>query len=76
MDENKIKELINEYIRDLVGDTPVPYQLDVALKDKANIMEQVNLQIQLNALTQEVQRLSDLVGDTSVAEQIYTALNS
>lgn len=75
MDKEEIKVLINECMRELVGDTPVPCQLDVALKDKANAMEQINLQVELNALKQEVQRLSELIGDTSVAEQIYIAIN-
>ena len=70
-----LKEIINECMRELVGDTPIPCQLDVALRDKADTAEQNNLQIQLNALEQEVERLANLIGDTSVAEQIYTALN-
>ena len=75
MNKEEIKEMINECMRELVGDTPVPCQLDAALKDKANTMEQINLQIQLNALEQEVQRLIDLVGDTPVSEQINAAIN-
>lgn len=74
MDKEEIKVLINECMRELIGDTPVPCQLDVALRDKANVMEQINLQTELNALKQEVERLSNLVGDTSVSEQIYTAI--
>ena len=75
MNKDEIKKIINECMRELVGDTPIPCQLDVALRDKASTMDQVNLQVELNALKQEVQRLSELVGDSSVAEQIYTALN-
>ena len=75
MSKDEIKEIVNECMREFVGDTPIPCQLDVALRDKASTMEQVNLQIEVNALKQEVERLSDLIGDTSVAEQIYTALN-
>ena len=75
MNKEEIKEIVNEYMRELVGDTPIPCQLDVALGYKANADEQTLIQIELNALKQEVERLSSLVGDTSVAEQINTALN-
>ena len=75
MNKDEIKEIINECMRELIGDTPIPCQLDVALRDKADTTEQINLQIKLNALEQEVERLANLIGDTSVAEQIYTALN-
>jgi hypothetical protein len=75
MNKDEIKEIINECMRELIGDTPIPCQLDVALRDKADTTEQMNLQVKLNALEQEVQRLANLIGDTSVAEQIYTALN-
>ena len=73
INKEMIKEIVNECMRELVGDTPIPCQLDVALRDKASTMEQINLQIEFNALKQEVQRLADLVGDTSVAEQINMA---
>ena len=75
MSKDEIKEMINECMRELVGDTPIPCQLDVALKDKANTTEQINLEMELNALKKEVQRLSELVGDTSVTEQINAAFS-
>lgn len=74
MDENKIKELINECIQELVGDTPVSYQLDAALRHKADAHEQQTLQEDLDALKKEIERIANLVGDTSVAEQISAAL--
>lgn len=70
-----IKEIINECMSELIGDTPVPCQLDVALGHKANIDEYHVLQEEVSKLKQEVQRLTELVGDTSVAEQINTAFN-
>lgn len=74
MDENKIKELIYEYMQELIGDTPVPRQLDAALRNKANTDEQHALQKDLDALKKEIERISNLVGDTSVAEQISAAI--
>lgn len=70
-----IKEIINECMQELVGDTPVPCQLDVALGYKANIDEHYVLQEEVNKLKKEVQRLTELVGDTSVAEQINAAFS-
>ena len=75
MDKEEIKVLIDECMCELVGDTPVPCQLDAALKDKANTHEQHALQEDLYALKKEVERLKELVGDASVAEQINSALN-
>lgn len=75
INKDTIKEIVNECMRELVGDTPIPCQLDVALGYKANADEQHALQSEVDALRQEVERLSNLIGDTSVAEQISTALN-
>ena len=70
-----IKEIIHECMQELVGDTPVPYQLDVALGYKADIDEQHALREDVDMLKKEVQRLAELVGDTSVAEQVNAAFN-
>lgn len=75
MSKEEIKEIINECMSELIGDTPVPHQLDAALGYKANINEQHTLQSEVDALKAEVQRLSELIGDTSVAEQINAAFN-
>ena len=75
MSKDEIKEIINECMRELVGDTPIPCQLDVALGYKANADEQHALQSEVDALRKELQRLSDLVGDTPVSEQINAAFN-
>lgn len=70
-----IKEMINECMQELVGDTPVPCQLDVALGYKANADEHQSLQEEVYMLKKEIQRLTELVGDTSVAEQINAAFS-
>ena len=67
MDE--IKKMINE----LVGDIPVACQLDVALKTHKH--NDYPTREEYEALKQEVERLSNLIGDTSVAVQINNALN-
>ena len=67
MDE--IKKMINE----LVGDTSVARQLDIALR--SHVHDNYPTREEYEALKQEVERLSNLIGDTSVAVQINTALN-
>ena len=70
-----IKEMINECMQELVGDTPVPCQLDVALGYKTDVDEHHILQEEVEKLKKEVQKLTELVGDTSVAEQVNAAFN-
>lgn len=73
MEREEIIEIINECMRELVGDMPVPYQLDAALE--GHVHEQYALKTELNTLKKEVERISNLVGDTSVAEQLNAILN-
>lgn len=73
MSKDEIKEIINECMRELVGDTSVAFQLDAALR--AHEHKNYPTRDEYNALKNEVQKLTDLVGDTSVAEQISAALN-
>lgn len=73
MDKEEIRQMINECVAELVGDTPVPYQLDAALGSHSH--DQYVLKEAFINLQKEVQRLSILVGDTSVAEQLNAALN-
>ena len=75
MDRDELREIISEYMYELIGDTPVPYQLDAALCSKANEDEQKILRDRINTLEKDVKRLIELIGDTAVAEQINTALN-
>ena len=75
INKETIKEMISECMHELVGDTPVPCQLDVALGYKANADEHNVLQKEVDNLKKEVQRLIELVGDTSVAEQVNAAFN-
>ena len=73
MDE--IKEMINECICSLVGDTSVAEQIAAALEYKGDVTEQLQLRKEIEELKMEVARLKQLVGDTSVSEQINQALN-
>ena len=68
-------EIINKYMQEFVGDTPVPYQIGMAIDNKANVDEQHALLEEVRALRAEVQRLTELVGDTPVVEQISMAFN-
>lgn len=68
---------LSEAIEILIGDTPVSEQLGAALsymatKDHAH-PNYVTYE-EFEAVRQQVALLLDLVGDTSVAEQIITAL--
>lgn len=71
--KEEIREIINELIQELVGDTSVPRQLDTALRE--HMHDDYPTREEYETLKQEVERLSNLVGDTSVIEQINTALN-
>ena len=75
INKETIKEMINECMQELIGDTSVQCQLDVALGYKANTDEHQRLQQEVYMLKKEVQNLTSLVGDTSVAEQINAAFN-
>lgn len=71
--KEEVREIINELIQELVGDTSVPRQLDIALREHEH--NDYPTREEYEMLKQEVERLSSLVGDTSVSEQINTALN-
>ncbi len=68
-----IKEMINECMQELVGDKPVSCQLDVALR--AHKHGDYPTREEYEELKAEVQRLTELVGNTSVADQINAAFN-
>ena len=63
-----IKTIIDECIHDIVGDTPVPNQLNNAINN--HIHKGYVTREEYNALKKQVDMISDLVGDTSVASQI------
>ena len=75
INKETIKEMINECMQEFIGDTSVQRQLDVALGYKANADEYQSLQEEVYMLKKEVQKLTELVGDTSIAEQINAAFN-
>jgi hypothetical protein len=72
MSKEEIKEILDKYIHELVGDTSVACQLDVALREHKH---NYPTREEYEELKAEVEYLMTLVGDTSVAEQINTALN-
>lgn len=73
MTQEMIKEMINECMQELVGDTSVARQLDVALRTHTH--DECVTRAEYEKLKAEVERLANLIGDTSVSEQIYAALN-
>lgn len=73
MEREEIIKIINECILEIVGDTPIPYQLDAALSE--HVHKQYALKTDLDALKKDVERISNLVGDTSIAEQLDTILH-
>lgn len=73
MSKEEIRQIINECVAELIGDTPVPYQLAVALVGHEH--EQYALAEEVKDIKKEVERLYSLVGDSSVAEQINAAFN-
>ena len=73
MKQEEVKEIVNECIQELVGNTTVACQLDAALR--AHKHDNYPTREEYDLLKTEVKRLLSLVGDTSVAEQINRALN-
>lgn len=67
-----IKTIIDECIQDIVGDTPVPNQLNSAINN--HIHKEYVTREEYDALIRSVEILNALVGDTSVASQINAAL--
>ena len=61
-------------LHNLVGDTPVSEQIDIALKSHQH-PEYVTCD-EVNDLKKKIEMLMNLVGDTPVSEQIYTAINN
>ena len=71
--KEEIIQLINEYIQELIGDTPVSSQLDVGLNH--HIHSNYITREEYETLKVQVDKLIELVGDTPVAAQIGAALN-
>ena len=66
---------IFEMIERIVGDTPVSVQLAAALDEMASKEDMNALRSSLNALRDEIEKLTMLVGDIPVSEQINMAIN-
>lgn len=71
--KEEIIKIIDEYVQELIGDTSVQNQLNIALNSHAH--ENYVPRAEYDALKKQVDTLSELVGDTPVAIQINTALN-
>lgn len=80
---NTLKSLDLQKIVDglngIVGDVPVSEQLSLALDhmaDKDHKHEEYVSREEFNALKRDVNKLIDLIGDTSVSEQINEAIKN
>ena len=63
----------------LIGDVPVSEQLGAALERMAqrdHVHNEYATHNEVNELKRKVDMLLELVGDVSVSEQIYTAINN
>ena len=73
--QGNVEKIISDVAEEIIGDTPVSVQLATALNGMAS-KEDVNaLSSEMRALRKEVEKLIELVGDTSVSEQINNAIN-
>lgn len=70
-----VDEILSDIIEPIVGDTPVSVQLALALNDMASKEDVKALSTELRALRKEVNKLMELVGDISVAEQINMTIS-
>lgn len=62
---------------EIIGDVPVSEQLSIALSkmaDKSHTHENYVVHEEFNKLKTEVERLTSLIGDTSVSEQTSEAI--
>lgn len=66
----------NEIVSELIGDTPVSVQLNTVLDATVSKEDFQALKNEIIMLRKEINHIIDLVGDTSVSEQIYNALQS
>lgn len=73
--ERTVNDILNDIIEPIVGDTPVSVQLATALNGMASKEDVDALRSDLKALCKEVEKLTELVGDISVSEQINMAIN-
>ena len=70
---------ITEIIENIIGDTPVSVQLAMALgnmAEKDHAHDEYALRNEVEELKKKINMLVDLVGDTSVSEQIYAAIKN
>lgn len=75
--KEEVITIIDEYTQELIGDTPVSSQLNAVMGGKSNINHTHNeyaLREEYDALKAQVDKLTELIGDVSVSEQISAAL--
>lgn len=70
-----IENMLMDIINPIIGDTPVSVQIVEALRHVARQDDVSMLSSELSALRKEVDRLTELVGDVAVSEQINMAIN-
>ncbi|MBQ2883693.1 MAG: hypothetical protein IJE43_07990 [Alphaproteobacteria bacterium] len=75
LDTRVIEEILRDIIEPIVGDTPVSVQLSSALYGMASKDDVRDLRHDVNVLRKEVEKLIELVGDTSVSEQINNVIS-
>ena len=68
-------EILTDIIEPIIGDTPVSVQLAMALDGMASKEDVLALNKELVELRKELEKLTLLVGDLSVSEQINMAMN-
>lgn len=64
---------LTDIVDTLIGDTPISVQLAAALEKHTH--DNYVLKTEFDALKDQVEKILDLIGDTSVAEQINAAIN-
>lgn len=72
-----MERMISDALETLIGDTPVSEQLGAALSymaPKEHVHEGYVTRAEFETVKRQVEMLLELVGDTSVAEQIITAM--
>lgn len=70
-----INEMIRDMVEPIIGDTPVSVQLATALSGMASKEDVSALRADLIALRKDIERLTELVGDIPVSEQINMIIN-
>lgn len=74
--QDNIEKVIEDVAETIIGDTPVSVQLANALNGMASQKEVSVLKQEIKILRKEIEKLAELIGDTSVSEQINMVINN